>query len=264
MKNNKLIEKIKKEGIVKIENFLFDDEIIKFSSILRFYSAPKNSEKSYFPINYNQIAIKLMKLDIKGLIHGIDILNLEKRKKLTELANGFFEKKSKLSFIDGYYSKKSNKDVLPWHTDQAYSGEKNVKNFNNPDHFYLKIFIYLTDVWHDNGCMSYIPKSHKIGYAIRKGIFQKKISYQPYWHIKDFRKIILTNEKYFKEHFKGTEVIEDFFKETDNIENSSFSKKFSYHARAGTAIIFDEGGLHRGSKPQTTDRMVLRYLYSIH
>ena len=57
---------------------------------------------------------------------------------------------------------------------------KTRKKFNNPDDFYLKFFIYLTDVSSNNGCMSYIPKSHKIGYEIRKAIYNKEISYQPY------------------------------------------------------------------------------------
>ena len=33
--------------------------------------------------------------------------------------------------------------------------------------------------------------------------------------------------------------------------------------KAGSAIIFDEGGIHKGSRPQLNDRMVLRYLYSL-
>jgi hypothetical protein len=32
---------------------------------------------------------------------------------------------------------------------------------------------------------------------------------------------------------------------------------------AGDAIIFDEGGVHKGSKTLYSERMVLRYLYSI-
>ena len=63
---------------------------------------------------------------------------------------------------------------MPWHTDQAYSGKIDVSNFNNPDGFFLKIFIYLTDVGPDDGCMSYVQGSHKIGYAIRKAIYEKK------------------------------------------------------------------------------------------
>ena len=33
--------------------------------------------------------------------------------------------------------------------------------------------------------------------------------------------------------------------------------------KAGDAIVFDEGGIHRGSKPVTHDRLVLRYNYCI-
>ena len=43
----------------------------------------------------------------------------------------------------------------------------NISNFNNPNDFF-EIFVYLTDVGPGNGCMSYIPESHKIGYAIKK------------------------------------------------------------------------------------------------
>ena len=77
---------------------------MKFSNILKFYSAPKTLKK-LLSINYNQIVIKLMKLDLKGLIHGIEILSLEKEKNCRP-REWFFEKESKLSFIDGYYSKK--------------------------------------------------------------------------------------------------------------------------------------------------------------
>ena len=40
--------------------------------------------------------------------------------------------------------------------------------------------------------------NHKIGYEIRKAIYNKEISYQPYWSLKDF-KIIKTNIEYFKQ-----------------------------------------------------------------
>ena len=90
--------------------------------------------------------------------------------------------------IDGYYnSTNDNKDkpVIPWHTDQAYSGSqlKDIKKFVNPNDYTLKFFIYLTDVYKNNGCMSYIPGSHKITYLIRKGIYEKKLDYAPYWSI---------------------------------------------------------------------------------
>ena len=51
-------------------------------------------------------------------------------------------------------------------------------------------FIYLTGVQSDNGCMCYIPKSHKIVYALKMGILEKKIEYQKFQFLKDFRKAI--------------------------------------------------------------------------
>tara|TARA_B100000945_G_scaffold293122_1_gene268831 strand:+ start:5344 stop:6150 length:807 start_codon:yes stop_codon:yes gene_type:complete len=260
------IDKIKENGIVKINNFLSKEELKKFSNIITFYSAPKNHPDSYFPINYKGTFLKIFKLKFKNFTHSLEILRLQKKKELNILANNFFKKKSYLHFIDGYYSKVSKSAILPWHTDQAYSGKKTEEmEINNPDNFYLKIFIYLTDVGPNNGCMSYIPKSHKFGYAIRKGIFEQKIPYQPYWRLQDFRKIILDNKKYFKDYFKDEQIINDFIYQTDFIEKGQENEKsnFDYSAKAGSAIIFDEGGVHKGSKPQQSDRMVLRYLYSI-
>jgi hypothetical protein len=257
-----LTSEIKNNGIMKINNFLNENEIFKISQIIKYYSAPKNTPNSYFPVNYKSCILKILKFKFINFFHSYELLKLNKNKELNILANNFFENKSKLSYIDAYYSKKSKQDVLPWHTDQAYAGKRDVLVFNHPDKFFLKIFIYLTDVDPDNGCMSYLPSSHKIGYAIRKAIFEKHIDYQPYWSLRDFKKIVLNNRKYFENYFKTSEVIENFFKQTEIIERDTNKKEFGYSAKAGSAIIFDEGGIHKGSRPQKTDRMVLRYLYS--
>ncbi len=110
--------------------------------------------------------------------------------------------------------------------------------------------------------MSYLPGSHKIGYAIRKGIFDKKINYQPYWSVRDFKKIVLDNKSFFDNFLKNPEIIDNFLKQSKIIENDANKEHFGYTAKAGTAIVFDEGGVHKGSRPQQNDRMVLRYLYS--
>tara|TARA_B100001057_G_scaffold464800_1_gene520297 strand:+ start:2502 stop:3302 length:801 start_codon:yes stop_codon:yes gene_type:complete len=258
----KYINEIKEKGIVRVDNFLNKDETIKISEIIKYYSSPKGDPKSYFPTNLMSLYSKLLSLNFPKFFHSFKILNLNKKKQLKKFANKFFGEESLLAFIDAYYSKASNQAILQWHTDQAYSGEKNIIKFNNPKNFYLKIFIYLTDVNHDNGCMSYIPGSHKIGFIIRKSIFEKKINYQPYWSIKDFKKIILDNKKYFINNFNINEEIEKFLEKVKDLEFINSSDIYSYEAKAGTAVIFDEGGIHRGSKPKFNDRMVLRYMYS--
>jgi len=260
--HKQIASEIEKKGIIKIDNFLDINEIKKISKIIKYYSAPKNTPESYFPTNFKAMGLKILNLNFIKFFHSLEILKISKKKKLEDLANEFFKNKSELRFIDAYYSKISIKDVLPWHTDQAYSGEKYVNNFNDPDKFYLKIFIYLTDVEPDDGCMSYIPGSHKIGYAIRSAVYKKHIKYQPYWSIRDFKQIIIDNKEYFTNYFNNSEIINNFLKEADLLENMANKEKYGYSAKAGSAIVFDEGGVHKGSRPRSKDRMVLRYLYS--
>jgi hypothetical protein len=259
----KIALEIEKKGIVKIDNFFDVNEIRETSNIIKYYSAPKNTPNSYFPTNFKTIGLKILKLNFIKFFHSLKILQISKKKKLGNISDEFFKKKSELRFIDAYYSKISNDNVLPWHTDQAYSGKKDVTKFNHPDSFYLKIFIYLTDVSPDNGCMSYIPETHKIGYTIRRGIYNGDIQYRPYWALKDFKKIIIENENYFRKYFENTKILDNFFEKTKNLDQEVNSKNFGYSAKAGSAIIFDEGGIHKGSKPSLNDRMVLRYLYSL-
>ena len=255
--NLNYIDDLKKNGIIKINNFLNEEEKEKIKKILLYYSAPKSHEDTFFSVNIKSFLYRILKLDFIKLKESIFLLNIAKKKKMNLIADEIFGKKSCLRFVDGYFSKKSEDDVIPWHVDQAYHGhEKNNSNFVNPDHYFLKFFIYLTDVKSNNGCTSYIPKSHKIAYAIRKGIFEKQIEYQPYWSLSDFRKIISSkkNLHFLKSYLNDENLISDFLEKTND---------FDFEMPAGGAIIFDEGGVHRGSRTQSGNRIVLRYLYSI-
>ena len=259
----KYISEIRENGIVKVENFLDSDELNSLSKIVAFYADPKNDPKIYFPVNIKTLIFKVLKLDFSRFFHSLEFWKLKDKKKLDNFAKLFFKKNVKLNFIDAYYSKRSQMAILPWHTDQAYHGEKNIKNFNHPEKYFLKIFIYLTDVSANNGCMSYIPGSHKLGYLIRKAIYEKKIDYQPYWSLNDFTKILKDNLNFF-ENSSDPKLLKKFFNDVEDLENDDNNKNknlFCYSAKAGSAVIFDEGGIHQGSKPQHNDRMVLRYLY---
>ena len=88
--------------------------------------------------------------------------------------------------------------------------------------------------------MNYIPESHKIGYAIRKGIFEGKISYQPYWELKDFRKLVSKkeNDNYFQNYLKDKGLIDKFLSKTEFINKNEDEHEFDYKMNAGDAIIF--------------------------
>lgn len=258
--NKDVAGEIKQNGIVKIKNFLSLEELNKLSNIVNFYKAPKGDKKSIFLTNFQVLFVKLIKLKFRSLFHTYELSKLKKAKNLDEIAKNFFNKQVDSNYIDGYYSKIDNKDILPWHTDQAYGGHKKPdQKFYNPDNFFLKFFIYLTNVSSNNGCMSYIPKTHKIAYEIRKGIYNKEISYQPYWSLKDFRNIVKDNQNFLNDKIGG-EIIKNFLEETKFDDTMEITNKYDYDAEAGTMIIFDEGGIHRGSKPTFNNRMVVRYL----
>lgn len=253
-----------KDGIVKVKNFLTANELYEIKNIVKFYSFHKNHPESVFSTKIRHLIYKLLKFKFKKFNHHLKILKLAKRKKLNNIANNLFGKESFLDSIDGYYSPVSNLDVLSWHTDQAYSGNKKItEDFVNPDHYYIKFFIYLTSVGSNNGCMSYIPGSHKITYLLRKGIYQKILEYEPYWALKDLRNFILkkNNYEYLKVELKDKNLIDDFLNKIKFIENKSDSSIYDYSMSAGDAIIFDEGGVHKGSKTSINERLVLRYMF---
>ena len=87
--NSNLAKEISDNGIVKIKNFLSDDELKKFSDIVKFYKAPKGHKDSFFITGYKVLLIKLLKFDINRLIHTYELLKFKKAKKLDEIARQF-------------------------------------------------------------------------------------------------------------------------------------------------------------------------------
>jgi hypothetical protein len=213
------INDLRDNGIVKVKNFLSTKELFSLQNILASQRIKKNHPKSYFSTDYKLLSFKLLKFNFIEFNNHLYILNLAKNKKLSKITNEYFKQRSYLKFIDSYHSPVSNKDVLPWHTDQAYEGdEKNYSGFVNPDFAHVKFFIYLTEVGPNNGCMSYIPGSHKIGYALRKGIYEEKIDFNSYYLFKDFRFLVKKNIDYLNQYFKDQNFISNFLNSTEIIE----------------------------------------------
>jgi len=263
MLSDNLLLDLEQKGIVHVKNFFDSNELEKARKIVKNYSVKKGHDLSYFSTNLKLLIYKVLKLNFKRLSEDIFFLRLAKKKKIDKFSDKHFKKKSFLKFIDAYYSEVSDQDVLPWHTDQAYEGvEKNEKGFVNPDNYHIKFFIYLTDVVPENGCMSYIPYSHKLGYIIRKGIYNNEIKFDKYFLLKEFRNFCKKNKDYLIKQLNDKKVFDKFIEETEFIESNKDTKKFDYSLRAGDAIIFNEGGVHKGSKSTISERMVLRYLYS--
>ena len=73
-------KKLKEDGIIKIENFITEDEIQDLKKIINYYSATKSSKNSYWPTNNYLLFLKLLKLDFKRFRDSLKILKFQKKK----------------------------------------------------------------------------------------------------------------------------------------------------------------------------------------
>ena len=267
--NNEILSNLKINGIVKLPNFLSNNNLKIFKNYISKVKPKKSSPESYISKSNNELFYKLLKFEFNKFYKHFCILNFSKEMQMKSISEKYFEKKSYLSMIDGYWSDRNsfnNKTIIPWHTDMAHSGQADVskiKHFPHPDDISLKFFIYLTDVYTDNGCMSYIPGSHEITRLIRKGIYEKKIEYSPYHKISEIKNFLnrAENEKYIRCLLNKENDLDNFLKKINQLDDLISSKEYDYKMNSGDAIIFDEGIIHRGSKLLYSDRMVLRYIY---
>ena len=269
-----IIDKLKIDGIYKIDKLLNDNDFSKLEKILNKYKSDSyslvgtkfNNYDSFIYRSRGRFLFKQLKqLKIKKFFEKFKIIKIAKKLKFNENAEGFFNDKSKLTNIDVYYSKKSNKKILDWHTDQSYSGRPDVENFEDPKHSALKFFLYMTPVKANNGCLGYISNSAKFTNHLKKQIFERKIKYKPFWSLKDFRKII-SDEKYrllLNAKFNSS-TVEDFLNKTNFVETEPYdTSEFDYELNKNGALIFDESGIHRASKLSLSDRLALRFTYKI-
>jgi hypothetical protein len=270
MLHNNLIKKLKEIGYIKVINFLNLEEVEDLKNKISLFVSSKGDHAGHFSPNFTSKLIKIFKLEFRKYSVSNYLTALAKKKNMKNFSNFYFENSSYLKMIDCYYTPISNKDILPWHNDIAFSRDSNQKvennkNFTDPKTVSLKFFIYLTKVGPNNGCTSFIPKSHIIVKSLSKLIYEKKISYEPYWDLKSLR--LFLNHKniqnYFLEYFGNLDLLLEFLHATKFIEENIDTYKYDFSMNPGDAIIFDEAGIHKGSKTTLNDRLVLRYHYSL-
>ena len=193
MNNNKAIkiekisQEVKKNGFSLVEDWLTVEHQEKISEYIKKYKPQKGTNESLACTLNKEFIIEFLKLNFKKISLSLLLKDLAKKLQLKKIAEQIFDHDAQVIRTDFYYNKISNAPVLDWHCDNAYSGKENVKNFLHPDDFSIKFFFYLSDVYPDNGCLSYIPKSNIITYVLREAIYKKEIPYSPYWSLKDLR-----------------------------------------------------------------------------
>ena len=255
--------KLENDGFLIKKNILADHEINQIKNIVLKQPIGKGVRESHYPTNLRSFLVKLLKCDYRKIVDSLFFLKVKKRLNLDLVSNTIFKEKSNLVMLDAYWNAIEKSDILPWHSDQAYSGKQSVEEIRSPNIFYLKFFFYLTKVGPNNGCTSYIPCSHKITYAVRSCLFEKKIKYEPFWSLNDLVKFIKKKENYnlILEKLGSASQLNDFFNNADLILSKPEKSFFDFQASPGDLLIFNDSGVHRGSKPSLNTRIALRYLY---
>lgn len=258
-----IVSSIKKNGFFLLKNFLLSEDISKLKNFLD-KDTKKNTRESFIPVSKMGIFKSIFNLDQRTFRRNLFIYKIKKKYNLENIASQIIGDKE-LYAIDSYKSKINTGMVIPWHTDQAYSGRKDVSehDFVNPEKAAIKFFFYLTDVDSENGCLGYIPGSHKISFYLKRMILNKEIEYSPYWSLEDYRSLLQKNEvksiilKYLTE-----EEIDKFLNNSSFLTNNNKDTNlFDIEAPLGSLLIFDESGVHRGAALKKSDRLCLRYFF---
>ena len=187
--DNELIEKIKNEGRAVVNNLIEKEKLDLCKKIINKKKLTGKSNSTIIPVSNASFIVKLLKFQFKQILDRIKLKQISQNLNLLECSEKILEKKTILDSIDLYRSNKSEEQILPWHCDQSYSGKAIVKN-THPDEGYLKFFFYLTDVDSNNGCLGYIPKSHKITYYLKICFYNNELKYEPFWSLSDMRKLL--------------------------------------------------------------------------
>tara|TARA_B100001167_G_C16705101_1_gene273595 strand:- start:30 stop:845 length:816 start_codon:yes stop_codon:yes gene_type:complete len=260
----KIIDNVKNFGVTNYHKWLEDQDLKVSRKIVGDINCVKGNYKGIFEKDKVKWVDFFLKFRFKKLKYHNYFYNLSNKLGMKKIADGIFDVETKLARVDCYVSPKSDEPVLDWHFDHAYSGSENVNQYEHPESETIKFFFYLTDVSLNNGCLGYIPKSHIIAFALKKGIYEDKIKYTPYWTLSDFRKTILMTENYaYIRQNVDPNILNEFLEKTEpSIFKSGSDLKYNFQRiKAGGATIFNDSGAHKGSKIQFTERLVMRFFF---
>ena len=88
----------------------------------------------------------------------------------------------------------------------------------------------------------------------------KKIIYQPFWKLKDFRNQLINNKEIILKYISESSFT-NFLNNSNFIEKNNDTDLYDKNLIQGDAMIFDEHGVHRASRPSINDRYIIRYVF---
>jgi len=262
MNYQKVVNEVYINGFCKIDNLLDATDLNLLDEIGKIYISEKGNNFGKFAFSKRSLLLKILRLDLRKLYYSLKLKAISEKYNFREISSRVLGTKTNLINIDTYFNDLSSEPVLDWHCDLSNKSMFKKGKIVNPDMVSIKFFFYLSDVYSENGCLSYIPGSHRIVKELGRLIFNKEIDYEYYWSLKALVNVIKKNHIRKKlENTLTNYQVEDFLKKSDYILIKDKNNIFDLPMKKGGLIIFDEYGVHRGSKIRYFPRKVLRFFY---
>lgn len=242
-----IVDILARDGVVKIDGFLEQDALKAIRAELETARAslgevptpPPQRGPSLYPTSM--------------LVHGrlreiSEISRIMTFPMLEVLPKVLLGWDSYVSDIVGIESLPEHKIVTQWHVDGT------LDCISRPGNARIKLFFYLNDVSSRNGAFSYVPGSHKLLDELHRKM-----------HSGILRPVIIRDLSTLRQFFIGKVPLVSV--QSQKIANDIFSNiesdlapagPYSLEGPAGTLIVFDERGLHRGGDIAIGKRSILR------
>lgn len=225
---NYIFKKNEFKDITDLSDQLSFNGCVKFENFLTKELCEKirNSVNNFIATNSDKVVL-LSGFDYRIYSFNkamIDVQVFLENELLKKILSNYLKEKLKFSFTlaqKTIYRENNQGSGGGWHRD-------------NTIYKYPKALVYLSDVTEKNGCFQYIKKTHKI-----KSIIELIINY---------------NIESSKTLFKDLEIEKKF----------SSDRKYTiekFPGKAGTMILFDGRGIHRGSPLEAGERFSLTNYY---
>ena len=93
-------------------------------------------------------------------------------------------------------------------------------------------------------------------------MYEGKLEYTPYWSIEQFKSTVSINKNYnYIQNIVGKDTLDHFFENCKKAQLPNEKNSFDYSVKKGGAVIFNETGIHKGSKTLLSHRLALRFFY---
>lgn len=255
------LDAIRRDGIVLKERFFSKEDIARIRDVvlrLRPVSMPHKVPSRRWLLPSPSYAFRkcfcgAIKTDLVFLSEVAQSLGLR------DFSAQYFGTNVTLDHIMSIESPRSDEAITRWHTD-ANSAENALKP---ADRFTLKFFIYMNDITAENGAFSYVKGTHALVTALREAQYDGRLPFHLTGPVPSIREALeAPGAKDIVRAKCGQKAIDEFYAAAEKLDDGRRNADEYYlNGSAGTVLIFDDRGLHRGGIPKAGERSILRYNY---